>query len=98
MAAGGRNPQKSAVARARAQAKEAAASKGGGGGDGMKGRHYNEADAAAAKDKRNEVPSRHYLSPGLPMKRSAPRARRRSCGTREHHNRRPVPRSTQIVF
>ena len=40
MAAGGRNPQKSAVARARNMAKAKADDAGGGGNEGVKGRQY----------------------------------------------------------
>merc|ERR1712028_244909 len=51
MAAGGRNPQKSAVARARAQSRADQEGAGGGGSAGAKGRQFDQsaADSAAAK-------------------------------------------------
>merc|ERR1711865_318151 len=51
MAAGGRNPQKSAVARARAQSRADQEGAGGGGSAGAKGRQFDQsaADDAAAK-------------------------------------------------
>ena len=55
MAAGGRNPQKSAVARARAQARADQEGAGGGGAAGAKGRQFDQGAADVAQVKRDQV-------------------------------------------
>merc|ERR1719253_98968 len=55
MAAGGRNPQKSAVARARAQARADQEGAGGGGAAGAKGRQFDQSAADDAQAKRDHT-------------------------------------------
>eukprot|EP00656_Telonema_subtile_P053501 TRINITY_DN7774_c0_g1_i4.p2 TRINITY_DN7774_c0_g1~~TRINITY_DN7774_c0_g1_i4.p2 ORF type:complete len:190 (+),score=87.72 TRINITY_DN7774_c0_g1_i4:167-736(+) len=55
MAAGGRNPQKSAVARARAQARQAADGSGGGGSEGQASRMFSQDAANEAQKKREKT-------------------------------------------
>eukprot|EP00658_Telonema_sp_P-2_P027344 TRINITY_DN21136_c0_g1_i2.p1 TRINITY_DN21136_c0_g1~~TRINITY_DN21136_c0_g1_i2.p1 ORF type:complete len:194 (+),score=73.62 TRINITY_DN21136_c0_g1_i2:200-781(+) len=95
MAAGGRNPQKSAVARARKEARMAQEGAGGGGKEGAAGRAFSQDAADAAAAKRNKTKADREAREKKAEEQAAKEKRQADKRAKEEMNNNPMLNVTE---